>query len=161
MNFKDLKKDYPVYVFDRKGEMDIITGKVLTDVAAPHMDYSHGNSMQMVVDVSIEIGDKAQVYVMPEGANTTVAPNDMIISTEIAPILREIDNMCMRSEEVVKSCPVHKHIIERGNALKEKWDPELRERRENNQRFENIENKIASIDDKFDIILKQLKKNNN
>lgn len=160
MNFKDLKKDFPLYVLDRNGDMEIVTAKVLSDVSAPHIDYEHGNSMQMVVDVNLEIGGKSQIYVMPEGISTTTTPNNMVISTDITTILRELDSMRVRSEEVVRSCPVHQHIIERCNDLMEQWDPVLKERRESNKRFETLESRISTmegnIDAKFDKIMQTL-----
>lgn len=158
MNFKDIKKDYPIYIFDRNGDMSITTGRALSDASTPHIDYEHGNNMQMIVEVSVEANGKSQVYVMPESACVSVAPNNVVISTDITPILKELESIQMRSEEIVKSAPMHDSLIKRCVALREEWSPELKQRRETDNRFNRIEDRIASIDDKFDLIMQQLKK---
>lgn len=160
MDFKDTRKDYTVYIFDRNGEMDIKQGRIVTDTSTPHMDYQNSTSMQMVCDVNIEIDGKTKTYIVPDNVSATVTPDNMVISTDIAPILREIESVRDRNMDIVRSAPDCEKKAKRCDELLEQHNPEIRKRKEDERRFSSIEKRMNSLQDdvnsKFDLILKEL-----
>lgn len=151
MDFKDLRKDLPVYIFDRNGEMNISVAKVVSDASTSHIDYSHptGGSMQMVVDVCIEVDGTNKTYVVPDNAATTLTPDNKVISTDINPILRELEAVRDRNLEIVKSAPECEKRAARCNELLEQYSPELRRRKDDEQRYLKLDQKISNLTDKL------------
>ena len=90
MFFKDIKPNYPVYIFDKQ-TLEYIQGKV-TSVSLPRMQQmSNGNNIMpsinsplnggvsnnamMVVDVTIDAGGRSATYSIPENLSVTYAGN--------------------------------------------------------------------------------------
>lgn len=163
--FRDLRKDNPVYIFDRNGDMNISMGRVVSDASSPHIDYN-STSMnlsrpnQMIVELNVEFDGKTQQYVIPEDSTVTVTPNNCVLATEISPIMREVETIRKRSQEVIDSVDINKQRIQRCDQLLEAWNPELRAKRENDRRFSDIENSVKDLRNdlggKFDLIMQKL-----
>lgn len=160
MDFKDTRKDYTVYIFDRNGDMDIKQGRIASDTSTPHIDYKNNASMQMVVEVNIEFNGTTKVFVVPDNASATITPDNMVISTDLAPILRELESIRSRNMEIVRSAPECEAKAKRCEALLEQHNPEIRQRKEAERRYSTMEKDIKSIRDdvnnKFDKIMNLL-----
>lgn len=162
MDFKDLRKDSIIYIFDRNGDMDIIVTKAMSDASTSHIDYQNasGSRMQMVVDVNIEVNGVTKMYVVPDNASATITPDNWVISTDISPIIRELEAIRDRNYEIVKSAPDCEKKAKRCETLLEQHSPELRKHKEDERRFRSIEDGMSSlrndVNSKFDLILKRL-----
>lgn len=165
IQFKDLRKGFPVYLFDRNGDLNITMGRASSDASSPHIDYnataaSTQRPMQMIVEVGIEIDGKTQSYVIPEDAIVTITPDNKVLSTDIAPIMREVENMSQRSQEILDSVAYNQKRKQRCEELLEQWNPELRSKRENERRFTSIESQVSDlrkdVSGKFDKIMEKL-----
>lgn len=161
MLFKDCQKGYPVFMLNRK-EVTAHQGKII-DVSRPHFDTQNPSNTQMVVDVIIEVDDKQMpAYVIPE--NSGVAYTDsMILSTDRDTILREVQAVLSRNEEELKLIPVREKTVRQCQAIIEEWNPEVKNRRETDERISKIETALKDIqknhtesDNKMDRILKLL-----
>lgn len=165
LQFKDIRKDNPVYLFDRNGEMNIVMGRAASDASMPHVDYN-STSMnlqrpnQMIVELNVEIDGKTTQFVIPEDASVTVTPDNRVLASDISPIMREVEAMRQRSQEVIASVPTNKQRIIRCDELLEAWNPELRAKRENDRRFTDIESSVkdlrTDVNNKFDRIMQKL-----
>lgn len=164
LQFKDLRSGNPVYILDRSGEMNILMAHAATDASMPHIDYnatavSVQRPSQMVVEVNIDIDGKTQQFVIPEDSSVTVTPDNRVLATDISPIMREVETMRQRSQEVLASVDANKARIQRCDELLEAWNPELRAKRETERRFSTIDQTIndlrADINGKFDLIMQK------
>lgn len=165
LQFKDLRSGNPVYLFDRNGDMNITMCHAATDASMPHIDYNSTQinlqrPNQMIVEVNIDIDGKTTQFVIPEDATVTVTPDNRVIATDIAPIMREVETMRQRSQEILSSVEANQKRIKRCDELLEAWNPELRAKRETERRFSGIDKTIADmrsdVNGKFDLIMQQL-----
>ena len=165
LQFKDLRSGNPVYILDRNGEMNILMAHAATDASMPHIDYNSTQMNlqrpnQMIVEVNIDIDGKTQQFVIPEDSTVTVTPDNRVLSTDIAPILREVETLRQRSQEILASVDANKARINRCDELLEAWNPELRAKRETERRFSTIDQTISElrsdVSGKFDLIMQKL-----
>lgn len=165
LQFKDLRSGNPVYILDRSGDMNISMAHAATDASMPHIDYNSTQMNlqrpnQMIVEVNIDIDGKTQQFVIPEDATVTVTPDNRVIATDIAPIMREVETMRQRSQEILASVEANQQRIKRCDELLEAWNPELRAKRETERRFSGIDQTISElrtdVNDKFDRIMQKL-----
>ena len=165
LQFKDLRAGNPVYLFDRNGDMNITMCHAATDASMPHIDYNSTQinlqrPNQMIVEVNIDIDGKTTQFVIPEDACVTVTPDNRVIATDIAPIMREVETIRQHAQEVVASVDANKERIVRCDELLEAWNPDLRAKRETERRFTGIDKTISElrtdVNGKFDLIMQKL-----
>lgn len=165
LQFKDLRSGNPVYLFDRNGEMNITMCHAATDASMPHIDYNSTQinlqrHNQMIVEVNIDIDGKTTQFVIPEDACVTVTPDNRVLSTDISMVLREVETLRQRSQEVIDSVPANQQRVKRCDELLEAWNPELRAKRETERRFTTIDKTIndlrSDVSGKFDMIMQKL-----
>lgn len=155
MLFKDLKQNYPVFVFDKQN-LTYTPGKVVS-VSFPHIDNANPMGMgKTVVDVVIEAGGKSATYAIPENMSIAYA-GDIVLSTEREGIVREIEAMKSTSEQALKNVDRHKQIIEKSITLLAELNPAYKEKQENEQRFGKIENSISEIKEMMSSLMKEFK----
>lgn len=156
MLFKDLKTGYPVYIFHKDGEKRITQGRV-TAVSPSRLPQTPTmQTMQMVVDVTIEDGGLSRTYTMPDNISVTYA-NDLVLSTDRDGVLREVEilkNHC--SEELAKMEEYKKAVTECDKILAE-WNPAFREKRETEERFSKIESSMDDLKTMMAGLIKELK----
>lgn len=165
LQFKDLRAGNPVYLFDRNGDMNITMCHAATDASMPHIDYNSTQinlqrPNQMIVEVNIDIDGKTTQFVIPEDATVTVTPDSRVLSTDISMVLREVETLRQRSQEVIDSVSANQQRVKRCDELLEAWNPELRAKRETERRFTTIDKTIndlrSDVSGKFDMIMQKL-----
>lgn len=150
MSFKELKQGYPVYILDRD-KFAVSQGKV-TSVSFPRVD-TMPTGRQMVVDVVIESGSTTATYTMPEDSSVVYA-NSLVLSTDQQCLAHEVEKMKSESEQLLATVDRHRDIIKRADDLLAQLNPSFKEKRETEQRFEQIESHVQGMSTKLDRILK-------
>ena len=145
MNFKDCQKGYPIYLLDRN-DISVSQGKIL-DVSRPHFDANNPTGTQMVVDVLIELnGKQMPSFVIPE--NSGIAYTDkVILATDRDSIMREVEAILSRNQEELDMVPRRQETVEKCKAVIEEWNPEVKERRQANERMSNLESAVKGLKD--------------
>lgn len=148
LQFKDIKQNYPVYMFDKQ-ELTYTQGNV-TSVTFPRFDMNPGQmpvpgQSQTVVDVTIEANDKTATYVIPENLSLTRSGN-LIISTEKEGLMREIEALKTSSEQVLSSMDYHKKVIEKTTSLLSELNPVYKKEKETEERFNKIEDSVSRME---------------
>lgn len=149
MLFKDIKQDYPIYILD-KGELTISQGKVMS-VGFPRTDVLHSSLQspsQLVIDVTIQNGDKSATYTIPENLSITYA-GDLVLSTDKEGLINEIEALKNRAEQVLTSVDRQKEILEKANDLLIDLNPAFKEKKETDMRFSKIEESVNELKDMF------------
>lgn len=156
MLFKDLKAGYPVYIFHKDGEKRITQGKV-TAISPSHLPPTPTmQTMQMVVDVTIDDGGLSRTYTISDNISVTYA-NDLVLSTDRDGVLREVEilkNQC--AEELAKIEEYKKAVSECEKILSE-WNPVFREKRETEERFSKLETSMSELKSMMAGFIKELK----
>lgn len=156
MLFKDLKQNYPVYIFDKQN-ITFIPGKVVS-VSFPHMDNSNPMVMgKSVVDIVIEADGKSATYAIPDSMSVAYA-GDLVISTDRDSIIREVEAVKNNSEQYLKGVERTKTVLEKSTSLLAELNPEIRAKQENEQRLSNMEQSIQELKKMFEGFMDEFKK---
>lgn len=141
MTFKELKQGYPVYILDKE-KLTVKQGKVV-NASFPRID-NQPTGRQMVVDITLEQNGKNAVYTMPEDAAVVYA-NNLVLSTEQNCLAVEVEKMKADAERILATVETQKEIIEVADDLLAQLNPSFKEKKETEQRFEKIENRLDKL----------------
>ena len=138
MTFKAATVGMPIYIFDRDS-LSLITNKIVC-VVPSHFD-SNIPAGKMVVDITTENNKKFSI-----DDNSRIAYyNNSAISLCKESLLKEIEVYRNNSEMSLKDIEKHKNIVEMCNNILIENNPSLKEKRETEARFNNIENSISEL----------------
>ena len=156
MLFKDLKIGYPVYIFHKDGEKRITQGKV-TAISPSRLPQTPSlQTMQLVVDVTIDDGGSSRTYAIPDNTSVTYT-NGLVLSTDREGVIREVEilrNQC--AEELAKIEDYRKSVSECEKILTE-WNPAFREKRETEERFSKLETSMSDLKSMMSGLIKELR----
>lgn len=156
MLFKDLKIGYPVYIFHKDGEKRITQGKV-TAISPSRLPQTPSlQTMQMVVDVTIDDGGSSRTYTIPDNLSVTYS-NNLVLSTDRDGVIREVEilrNQC--ADELAKIDEYRKSVSECEKILAE-WNPVFREKRETEERFSKLETSMSDLKSMMSGLIKELR----
>lgn len=156
MLFKDLKIGYPVYIFHKDGEKRITQGKV-TAISPSRLPQTPSlQTMQLVVDVTIDDGGSSRTYAIPDNTSVTYS-NGLVLSTDREGVIREVEilrNQC--ADELAKIDEYRKSVSECEKILAE-WNPVFREKRETEERFSKLETSMSDLKSMMSGLIKELR----
>lgn len=156
MLFKDLKIGYPVYIFHKDGEKRITQGKV-TAISPSRLPQTPSiQTMQLVVDVTIDDGGSSRTYAIPDNSSVTYS-NGLVLSTDREGVIREVEilrNQC--AEELAKIDEYRKSVSECEKILTD-WNPVFREKRETEERFSKLETSMSDLKSMMSGLIKELR----
>ena len=156
MLFKDLKIGYPVYIFHKDGEKRITQGKV-TAISPSRLPQTPSlQTMQLVVDVTIDDGGSSRTYAIPDNTSVTYT-NGLVLSTDRDGVIREVEilkNQC--ADELAKIEEYRKSVCECEKILTE-WNPAFREKRETEERFSKLETSMSDLKSMMSGLIKELR----
>lgn len=167
MNFKDIKQNYPVHIFDKQS-LEYTKGKVLS-VSLPRMQptqnensFNSGNHLSqlnnsMVVDVTIDAGGRSATYTIPENLSVAYAGN-LVLSTENDGIIKEMEAMKNASEQALSQIDRQKEICEKLKTLLADLNPVYRERKNTEERFNKLEDSVSKIENILTNFINEFKK---
>ena len=156
MLFKDLKAGYPVYILHKDGAKRVTQGKV-TAVSPAHLpQMPSAQTMQMIVDVTIEDGGSARTYTIPDNISVTYA-NDLVLSTEREGILREVEIIKNQAAEELAKMDEYKQAVDDCEQILAEWSPEFKEKKQTEERFEKLENGMTDLKNMITGLINELK----
>lgn len=145
MQFKDIKQNYPVYIFNKQ-DLSFIQGKAI-QVSFPRVEMNQKTGKtEMVVDITIEMNGKTASYVIPENLSVTYAGN-LILSTDKTGLANEIEAMKTTAEQILASVDHQKEILDKSSSILAQLNPIYKEKQEAEQRFGKIESSIERMEE--------------
>lgn len=157
MLFKDLKTNYPVYIFD-KSETSVQEGKVV-NTGLPHFDLNYTSTTRMVTDVTIKVGDVTKTYTFKDDSDIGYADN-LVISPNRDVILREVESVKDQSEQILEQVDLHKATVEKCNKILSEFNPVFKEKKETEQRFSQLETSVGDIKEMLSNLMNTINGNN-
>lgn len=142
--FKDLKQGHTVHFFNRK-TAEYQQGIIASDPSLPHYQ---ATMPTMVVDIAITIGQDTKTYSIPETLSTTYY-EDTCISTNIADVLREIDQLANQADAALAAVPAWEKVKQQCADLRDTLDPEIKEKKILDQRMTKLETNMSDMKDMF------------
>lgn len=157
MLFKDLKTNYPIYIFD-KAVTSVQEGKVV-NMGLPHFDLNQPSYSRMVTDVTIKVGDITKTYTFKDDSDTGYADN-LVISPNRDVILREVESVKDQSEQILEQVDLHKTTVDKCNKILSEFNPVFKEKKETEQRFSQLESSVTDIKTMLSNIMNTINNNN-
>lgn len=160
MQFKDIKQSQPVFILD-KSEMAINQGKVINNVY--HVDSNNNNygsvftqqSNTIYRDVTIEIGGKSSVYVIPELLETTKAGN-IVLSTSSEALIKEVNAICNDAKEKLANRDYYQMVVDKTPELLVTLNPALKKEQETETRLKAVEGSVQEVKDLVKTLVEKL-----
>lgn len=157
MLFKDLKTNYPIYIFD-KAVTSVQEGKVV-NTGLPHFDLNQPSYSRMVTDVTIKVGDITKTYTFKDDSDIGYADN-LVISPNRDVILREVESVKDQSEQILEQVDLHKTTVDKCNKILSEFNPVFKEKKETEQRFSQLESSVTDIKTMLSNIMNTINNNN-
>lgn len=160
MQFKDIKQGQLVFILD-KSEMAINQGKVINNVY--HVDSNNNNygsvftqqSNTIYRDVTIEIGGKSSVYVIPELLETTKAGN-IVLSTSSEALIKEVNAICNDAKEKLANRDYYQMVVDKTPELLVTLNPALKKEQETETRLKAVEGSVQEVKDLVKTLVEKL-----
>lgn len=158
MLFKDLKTGYQVYLLHKGANLKVGVGKVVA-VSPSRFPQTQGNfqTMQMVVDVTIEEDGSSKTYTTPDSLSVTYAGNELVIATEREGILKEVESIKSLNEDELAKTDVRRTTVSECEKILAEWNPQFKEKRETEERFTKIETSMSDLKGMLSDLIKELK----
>lgn len=153
MQFKDLKIGLPIYLLDRM-TVGIKQGKV-TGVL-PRMDYKPGVPNEMVVDVTMDVEGNTATYTFKDTTNVGYTQN-LAISPDKEAIVSEIEAIKQQSDQAIAQHDFHVERSGKCAKVLVEFNPALKEKRETEERFRNMETTISELKTMLQGLVTELK----
>lgn len=134
MIFRDIKQHNKVYILD-KVNVTIDEG-IVTAVGIPQPNLEG----KIVIDVTINVKDKQATYTIPEQLSVTRANN-----TDQKDLIQELETMKTNAKLIIDSVDTQKTILQKADKLLLELNPILKEKQQNEQRFNKIEDSLSQI----------------
>lgn len=158
MLFKDLKTGYQVYLLHKVPLLKVTIGKVVA-VSPSRFPQTQGNfqTMQMVVDVTIEEDGTSKTYTIPDSLSVTYAGNELVIATEREGVLKEVESIKALNEDELSKTEVRRTMVTECEKIIAEWNPQFKEKRETEERFTKIETSMLDLKGMLSDLIKELK----
>lgn len=146
MNFKELKKGFPVYIIN-KDTVEYSQGKVAQDATPPRLNATF--AQPMVTDVSIESNGVTKIWTLP--ADQKVAEmqtdNNIIIATDKSTIVAMIKSIQTECETYLQGIELNQKRLETSKKLIAELDVTYKQQQQTEERFSRLEQSIAGINE--------------
>lgn len=158
MLFKDLKANYPIFIFNRDS-ITVEEGKVV-NIGIPHYDIHYNTNDGMVTDFAIKIGDIVKTYTFKDSSEVGYSDN-LVISPNREAILREVEVLKEQTEQQLKLVETNKKTLEKCVSILATFNPALKEKKETEERFSKLETSVGDIKQMLSNLMNKLNDNNN
>lgn len=142
MLFKDLKANYPIFIFDRNN-VSVEEGKVI-NVGMSHYDMHYGSTGGMVIDITIKTGETTKTYTFKDSTEIGYADN-LTISPNRDAILREVEAVKEQSEQALKQVSINQENVKKCTNILSEFNPAFKEKKETEERFNKLETSVGDI----------------
>lgn len=160
MTFKDIKPGYKVYMLHKDDGIQLSIGKV-TAVSTPRFPQRSANNlmqtMQMVVDVTIDEEGQSRTYTIPDSLTITYAGDTLVIATERDPMLKEIEVVKAQAEDELSKTEYRRKLVSQCEAVLSEWNPIFKEKRDTEERFAKLETSMSDLKNMLSGLIKELK----
>lgn len=138
MIFRDIKQHNKVYILNK---LDVtIDEGIVTAVGIPQPN----REGKIVIDVTISIKDKQATYTIPEQLSITRA-NNLVLAIDQKDLIQELETMKTNAKLIIDSVQTQEIILQKADKLLLELNPILKEKQQNEYRFNKIEDSLSQI----------------
>lgn len=155
MQFKDVTEGHVVYVMEAGDEVKAWQGKVVKAGEAYVRNMGPGAygaqlMADRVRDVTVELDGRTVTYTVLEQAGMsrgrTGGGGEVVVALEKGDILKEVEAVKAKKEEVLKNIDRDKKCVEQCTAILTAWNPEFKKSVEQEKRLGVMEEKLSGME---------------
>lgn len=153
MLFKELKNGYPIHLLERS-TMTYEEGRVMS-VGLPHTDFKGAGFGRMLIDITVQTGDKKNTYEVSDSERTAYAGTTLIAADKES-VVAEVRAAKTETESALAKIDEQRSLLDKASTLLEQLDTAYRDRTATENRFEKIENNMGEMKNTLAQILSKL-----
>lgn len=141
--FSALRQNSLLYILDKSNKPTLKIGQVVS-TSSPN----YFNNVNPYIDVTVVIdGANADIKKLPANLSITTSENDsnLVISESRELMCTEVENMIKNSKQIVDSIDYHKSVIECGEDMLAKLNPNIAKQKEQEGRISNLETSVGDV----------------
>jgi len=131
-----------VHILDKES-LELTQG-IVKNISFPHPDTAKPYGQSLVVDVTIEAGDKTATYTIPDSLQVTYAGN-LVLATGKELMSNELESMKANAQSILQSVDRQNKIVKRSDEILASLNPVYKEKAENEKRLTNLENSVNKM----------------
>lgn len=148
--FSTLRKGATIYLLDRTSDPDVKVGYI-DNVSMPRPMYptynpqvSLGTNMQMVVDMTVRVGDEKKEFCVPSNLSIHTY-GDYTLSENKEAMISEVDALLQNSKDVLESVDKHKAAIAAYEKILKTLNPVYAKESERDSRIDSLTQQMGSM----------------
>lgn len=155
--FSSLRQGSQVYVLQKRDPISLKIGHV-TNVISPNTYTTYMPSYS--VDINIKVDQEEQTFKqLPGQLNIAYYDNgNTVISDTKEVITSEVENMIKNSQDIIDSIPYHQDAVKFGEDILKQLNPQFAQQKDQEEKINNLETKVGSVEHKIDDIYTMLAK---
>ena len=152
--FKDIKNNSNIYVLHKK-DFEVKIAKI-NSASPARMEINRKNGKsEIVIDYNMTIDGKTNTFTIPENLSISYA-GDLVLSTTMQGLTTDVEEVVMNADKIISNLDWAKMVKEKTNDIMAQINPSLKEKKETEQRFDNIENSISEMKNLIENFIKKL-----
>lgn len=152
--FSTLRQGSTLYILEKGGVPILKTGQCV-NTQNNFSSYLGNNSIDISVKIDEEVVDFKQ---LPSGLGLAIYNGNTVISDNKESMSQEVENMIRSSKQILESVPIHEQTIIEGEQILKKLNPQFAQQKEQEEKINNLETKVGSMESKLDDIASMLTK---
>lgn len=141
--FSALRQNSLLYILDKNNKPTLKVGQVVS-TSSPN----YFNNINPYIDVTVIIdGSNAEIKKLPANLSITTSESDsnLVVSESRELMCTEVENMIKNSKQIVESIDYHKSVIESGEEMLAKLNPNIAKQKEQENRISNLETSVGDV----------------
>lgn len=149
--FSNLRQGSPFYVL-KKGDVPSIGIGSVVSISSPKAKYntqsfSAHNMMEMVVDVTVKLGDETlNLEQLPSNMSiVNFGPQGMVVSESKEAMVAEVESMKRASEDIIKNIDYHAKTVEECDKMLKVLNPQYAKEVERDEEMSLLKAEVGEI----------------
>lgn len=152
--FSALRHGSSLYILE-KGNVPVLKIGQCVNFSNNFSTYLPTNSIDISVKVDEETIDfkqlPSQMSIATYNGNTIISDNRDLLS-------QEVENLIRTSKQILENVPIHEQTVIEGEKILKQLNPQFAQQKEQEEKINNLETKVGSMESKLDNITDLLTK---
>lgn len=152
--FSALTQGSTLYILE-KGSTPVLKIGTCTKTQNNFSTYLTNNT----IDISVKVEDETiEFKQLPSALGIATYNGNTIISDSRDLMSQEVENMIRSSKQILESIPIHEATVKEGEKILKTLSPQFAQQKEQEEKINNLETKVGSMESKLDNIATMLTK---
>lgn len=159
MFFKDLQKNTPFFIIENAANKFKVHTATLVSVSQPRFENNLQQFANKVIDLNVTYNNQNLTYTVNENAeNTVFAPNGTILIIDNQQLVTQLKSLKLSCETTIKEADNAKVKLELIDRSLEEYDLSFKEKRETEDKYNRLSDKVDKMTEQFNMLLEKLNK---